>query len=302
MGRQQPLAAGAPRLKPAATGGASRRPLEDYRWLFQHGPIDLVIGCDGDDAAREEALEQAWRRFTGVLAELVPALAQLRSPLTAPAGWTPAAGAMPIAARMVAACRPFAERHRLFITPMAAVAGAVADEIVTCFARAGIRRAYVNNGGDIALHLVSGERYELGVVTRVDTPGIDGRFGIDAAAPVRGVATSGWRGRSFSLGIADSVTVLAADGAAADAAATLVANRVDVASPAVARRPANELKDDTDLGARLVTVAVGALSRAEVEQALAAGAAFAEQLRQEGLIAAAALSLQGESRVVRALG
>jgi len=95
---------------------------------------------------------------------------------------------------------------------------------------------------------------------------------------------------------------VAADGAAADAAATLVANRVDVASPAVARRPANELKDDTDLGARLVTVAVGALSRAEVEQALAAGAAFAEQLRQEGLIAAAALSLQGESRVVRALG
>ena len=87
--------------------------------------------------------------------------------------------------------------------------------------------------------------------------------------------------------------------AAADAAATQVANRVDVASPAVVRRPANELKDDTDLGERLVTVAVGELSQPEVERALAAGAAFADQLRQEGLIAAAALSLQGRSRVVR---
>ncbi len=300
MGRKQPLAAGAPGLRPPAAGGPSRRPLDDNRWLFQHGPIDLVIGCDGDAATCREAIDDAWRRFAGVLAELVPVLAQLRSPVTAPPSWTPDAAATPIAARMVAACRPFAERHRLFITPMAAVAGAVADEIATCFARDGIRRAYVNNGGDIALHLVPGERYELGVVTRLEAPAIDGRFSIDAAAPVRGVATSGWRGRSFSLGIADAVTVLAATGAAAAAAATLVANRVDVASPAVTRRPANQLKDDTDLGELLVTVAVGRLSQVEVAQALAAGAAFAEQLRQEGLIAAAALSLNGEARVVRA--
>jgi uncharacterized protein len=259
-----------------------------------------VIGCDGDAAACAEALARAWQRFGGVLAELVLALPQLRSQVAAGTTWSPAAEDMPIAARMVAACRPFVERHQLFITPMAAVAGAVADEIATCFARAGIRRAYVNNGGDIALHLMPGERYELGLVTRLEAPAIDGRFAIDAAAPVRGVATSGWRGRSFSLGIADAVTVLAANAAAADAAATLIANRVDVASPAIARRPANELRDDTDLGARLVTVAVGALSRDEVRQALLSGAAFAEQLRQEGLIAAAALSLQGESRVVRA--
>jgi ApbE superfamily uncharacterized protein (UPF0280 family) len=299
VGRRQSLAAGAARLSPTTAGGPARRPLEDKRWLFQHGPIDLVIGCDGDEAACEAAIERAWQRFAGVLAELVPVLAQLRTPLPESAGWSPDPAVMPIAARMVDACRPFAERHRLFITPMAAVAGAVADEIATCFARTGIRRAYVNNGGDIALHLTPGERYDLGVVTRINAPDIDGRFTIDAAAPVRGVATSGWRGRSFSLGIADSVTVLAASGAAADAAATLVANRVDVPSPVIVRRPANQLRDDTDLGERLVTVAVGTLSRAEVEQALSAGAAFAEQLRQEGLIAAAALSLQGRSRVVR---
>ena len=299
MGQHQSLAAGAVGLTPPAAGGPARRQLEDGRWHFQHGPIDVVIGCDGEAAAGDEALAQAWARFGQVLAELVPALAQLRSPVGGAAAWSPRADTMPIAARMVAACRPFATRHRLFITPMAAVAGAVADDLVAFFDRPGIRKAYVNNGGDIALHLTPGERYDLGIVTRLEAPAIDGRFVVDAASPVRGVATSGWRGRSFSLGIADAVTALAASGAAADAAATLIANRVDIDSPAVIRRPANELKDDTDLGSRLVTVAVGALSPGEVGRALAAGAAFAEQLRQEGLVAAAALSLQGESRIVR---
>ena len=45
---------------------------------------------------------------------------------------------------------------------------------------------------------------------------------------MRGIATSGWRGRSFSLGIADAVTVLAATAAEADAAATMIANAVDL--------------------------------------------------------------------------
>jgi hypothetical protein len=68
-------------------------------------------------------------------------------------------------------------------------------------------------------------------------------------SPVRGIATSGWRGRSFSLGIADSVTVLAATAAEADAAATIIANAVDVAHAGIiVRRPACSLKDDSDLG------------------------------------------------------
>jgi uncharacterized protein len=273
--------------------------MEDGRWHFQHGPIDLVIGCDGEPDACRDGLALAWDRFGGVLAELVPVLGKLRSPVLAEAAWLPPVETMPIAARMVAACLPFAVNHRLFITPMAAVAGAVADDIAISFAKPGIRRAFVNNGGDIALHLAPGEHYELGIVTRLDTPAIDGRFAVDAAASVRGIATSGWRGRSFSLGIADAVTVLAADAAAADAAATMIANRVDIDSPAVVRRPAVALKDDTDLGSRLVTVAVGELSREEVESALDAGAAFAAELRREGIIAAAALALRGRSRVVR---
>jgi ApbE superfamily uncharacterized protein (UPF0280 family) len=116
---------------------------------------------------------------------------------------------------------------------------------------------------------------------------------------VRGIATSGWRGRSFSLGIADAVTVLAATGAAADAAATIIANAVDLPGhPAVLRAPAVTLQADSDLGAIPVTTAVGPLTPGEIDAALAAGAARAEALRAEGLIAAAALFLDGAVRVV----
>ena len=79
---------------------------------------------------------------------------------------------------------------------------------------------------------------------------------------MRGVATSGWRGRSFSLGIADAVTVFAGTAAVADAAATLIANAVDLPGhPAFARAPARRCDPQSDLGERLVTVDVGPLAR-----------------------------------------
>ncbi|TIX03540.1 MAG: UPF0280 family protein, partial [Mesorhizobium sp.] len=87
-------------------------------------------------------------------------------------------------------------------------------------------RAYVNNGGDSALHLGSGQSMTLAIAGTGH--GLADRIAIHAEDGVRGVATSGWRGRSFSLGIADAVTVLARTGAEADAAATLIANAVDL--------------------------------------------------------------------------
>jgi uncharacterized protein len=281
---------------------AVRRRLADGRWHFQHGPIDLVIACEGSGAACDAAVETAWTRFQGVLDELAPQLAVLRSPVPAAAGGDGVRrGAVfgPIAAAMVEACRPFGEQFGLFVTPMAAVAGSVADEMAAAFLRPGIDRAYVNNGGDIALCLAAGRRYDVGIVANLQWPRIDGHFTVGAESPVRGIATSGWRGRSFSLGIADSVTVLARTGAAADAAATLVANRVNVESPAVQRRPASMLRDDSDLGERLVTVGVERLTDLEIQAALDEGAAFAEILRRRGLIEAAALSLGDQVRVVR---
>jgi uncharacterized protein len=64
--------------------------------------------------------------------------------------------------------------------------------------------------------------------------------------------------------------------------------------------PACELAPDTDLGARLITQAVGELSEADVNQALFSGVETAERLLKIGLIRSAALNLLGETRVVAA--
>ena len=121
---------------------------------------------------------------------------------------------------------------------------------------------------------------------------LDADFSVTADLPVRGIATSGWRGRSFSLGIADSVTMLARTAAMADAAATVIANAVNVADPRIVRRPANELKDDSNLGDTPVTVGVPPLAVEQVRQALQAGALCACALQRFGLIHSAVLVCQ----------
>ena len=275
---------------------AQCRTLPGGRWHFQHGPIDCVIGVDGEAVAVASALDAAWARFESVLAELVRELPLLRADL-AEAPNTAVAAQGPVAQRMVAACRPYAQQG-IFITAMAAVAGSVAQELIVAFEQPGVRRAYVNNGGDIALHLAPGEWFDVGLVVDPERAhgGIDGRFCVDAASGVRGIATSGWRGRSLSLGIADSVTVLAATAAQADAAATMIANAVDADDARIVRAPASAVRDASDLGELLVTVEVSALPVPLVAQALAAGAVFAQREIAAGRIFAAALCLQGQVR------
>ena len=250
---------------------------------FQHGPIDLIVEAFGAPDRVAAAYAMAWTRFRTILAELVDELAMLRAPL----GKATPRGV--VARRMRAACAP----HRaVFVTPMAAVAGAVADEVLEAMtAAAPLDKAYVNNGGDIAIHLAPGESFRTGIVTLGETPALDGFATI--APGIGGIATSGWRGRSLSLGIADSVTVLARTAAQADVAATLIANAVDVDDPAVRRAPADELDPDSDLGERPVTVAVGPLAAPAVATALGRGLAVAEAMAGRGAIAAALLSLRG---------
>lgn len=266
---------------------------DGHRLHLSDGPIDLVIRAFGERHAVIRAYDAACSRFDGLLDELCAELPLLRShadPECPPQG--------PVALRMWRAVRPFAAE--CYITPMAAVAGAVAEEILAAMTTAApLERAYVNNGGDMALHLAPGTALSAGLVDRPDRPSLFGSVEIRAEMPVRGIATSGWRGRSFSLGIADAVTVLAGTAAMADAAATVIANAIDLSDhPAIRRRPARDLHPDSDLGDRLVTVAVDALSDEDVHRALAAGAAEARRLRSAGLIHAAALRLDWTTLVV----
>src|ERR1700751_345894 len=169
---------------------------------------------------------------------------------------------------------------------MAAVAGSIAEEILAAMVHAApLRRAYVNNGGDISLYLAEGQRFVIGLVDRPDGRSLFSRAEVASSDRARGIATSGWRGRSFSLGIADAVTVLAADAAMADAAATIIANAVDLPGhPAIERTPAGDLDPQSDLGDLLVTTEVGPLAEDEIDLALAGGALEAEHWRRAGVI------------------
>ncbi|MBZ9772708.1 UPF0280 family protein [Mesorhizobium sp. CO1-1-8] len=266
--------------------------LQDGKRLhLNHGPIDLIVEAFGDADECRAAYAQAVTRFQTILMELVEELPELRLPAFFLA---PRTFAGPTARRMEAAVMPLAE---CFITPMAAVAGSVADEMLAALlAGRKLERAYVNNGGDCALHIGKGQ--SMGLAVAGTGNGMADRITIRAENDVRGVATSGWRGRSFSLGIADAVTVLARTGAEADAAATLIANAVDLpGNPAIKRIAAHELSPDSDLGVRLVTQGVGTLALGEVARALDNGLAVAEDFRRRGLIAGSALFLGGEIRI-----
>jgi len=263
------------------------------RLHLQDGPIDLIVEAFGADVEIDRAYRAAGSRFITILDELCSELPLLRSAVDRN---TPPRGV--IARRMWDAVMPFS--GETFITPMAAVAGSVAEEVLGAMtAAAELRRAYVNNGGDIALALAPEETIRIGMVDRPDQPSMFGSLFIAADQPVRGIATSGWRGRSFSLGIADAVTVLADSAAMADAAATIIANAVDLPGhAAIERRPAIELAPQNDLGERLVTVAVGALTTAEIDRALAQGCKAAEICLERQLIRAAALHLGGRTQQV----
>ncbi len=268
--------------------------LSGDRLHLSHGPIDVVLKAWGDMGAVREACAAAGRRFPQILPELCDELVQLRTPMQE----APAVEG-PVARRMLDACRPFADT---FLTPMAAVAGAVADELLSHMtAAAPLERAFVNDGGDIAVFVAEGHGLDVGVAgdfSRGATPLLNGRLRLEAGSGIGGIATSGARGRSFSLGIADAVTALARTAAAADVAATLIANAVSLDSPSITRRPARALDPDSDLRDLLVTVDVGPLSAAEIDAALASGLARAAAYHRRGLIADACLMLAGDTRAL----
>ncbi|MCB2185338.1 MAG: UPF0280 family protein [Deltaproteobacteria bacterium] len=188
------------------------------------------------------------------------------------------------------------------LTPLAAVAGAVADQVADLAAALGADKVIVNNGGDVALRLTGTRRAVVGLRPPA-APGrpplpLAGKLRLTAAHGVGGVATSGAGGRSLSPGVADMVTVWAATAAAADGAATYIAGRTTVASPAVETAPARELQADSDLGERLVTRHVGKLTREERLAALAAGQAAAQDLFTAGHIRGCFLLVQGEVAIL----
>lgn len=259
---------------------------DGQRLHLQHGPSDLIVWADG---ARDQAYRAAAKRFQTIIAEVVEELPELRAKLS-PFTRRPKGA---VARRMHDACLPLA--HVGYVTRMAAVAGSIADEVLAAMTlNADTTRAYVNNGGDIALHLTPGTTFKSSIKAH-DGAELD-RIEVTFKDRIGGIATSGRHGRSLSLGIADSVTVLAKTAAEADVAATLIANAVDLPGhPSITRRAACDVDEDSDLGGLPVTVGCGALSAGESDRALARGLIRATSFQAQGRIASAGLFLNGHT-------
>ncbi len=265
--------------------GAQAKFLNDGRLHLHHGPIDLIITVDGSDC--DKAYNAAIARFENLLEELVEELPQLREACILGRVFEGA-----VARRMQKASQQFLPK---FITPMAGVAGSVSDEILEIIKQTGnYNKIHVNNGGDIAFHIGDGQTVKAAIASRIHAV-----LKVRACDNYRGIATSGWGGRSQSLGIGDNVTVIAENAAMADCGATLIANAIDLPDhPAIERKAAREVFPDSDLGDRLVTTGVGMLGSQDIAKALDNGVALAKQYVRQGLIGGALLMLKDEYRQV----
>ncbi|MGH1492112.1 MAG: UPF0280 family protein [Acidimicrobiales bacterium] len=269
--------------------------LADGRIHVNHGPIDLLITIDASSVRRAAATNALRDVCHGLLDGLVMDLDRLRS--EDQSGWI-ASG--PTAKRMVDAAAAVSDLG--FVTPMAAVAGSVAETVCDALwsgpsSPHGLDRVIVNNGGDIAFALADGATLDVALAD-VMTGELSRTVRVGSNDPVRGIATSGRHGRSFTLGIADSVTVLAETASVADVAATVIASTVDLPGSArVTRSEASDIDASSDLGDRKVVTEVLPLSRDEEQQALQPGLELAETLRARSTIVAAFLKL-GQSAAV----
>ena len=251
---------------------------KDNRLFLNHGPIDIVLEAFGKD--KPLAYEKAKKYFSTLLNELVLDMDLLKKEVVPHRHFN-----NKISQSMQNATEKF---YPDFITPMAAVAGSVADNILNVLVKdTKLEKAYVNNGGDVSFYLTENQTVKSSLAS---IPNIIAE--IDYKDKSRGIATSGWRGRSFSLGIADSVTVLADNAAMADAAATMIANSVNIKNhPSIIKKPAEEIYEDSDLKNLMVTVEVGDLKQSEIEDALRNGNEVGKTYLENGLINSALIEL-----------
>ena len=252
--------------------------------LAECGPMRLVIRAWNKDqpqtklarrAAKESILYlERIARFRPLLSRPLPEIVELPED--------------ELALRMITSARAIGDHD---LTPMAAVAGTIADAVADWLFERGTTRAIVNNGGDIAIRLAQGEAATVGVRPQVNSPHISHVMRLEGSPSTWGVTTSGVGGRSFTRGIASAVTVLAANASAADAAATAVANACFVEDKGIIQMPAEKMDPSSDLAGINVTTAVGSLSSENILIALDSARQKAEYLFQENLITGAFIAL-----------
>ena len=254
--------------------------------LIEIGPVSMrLLGQRGGLLFQfsrpdvEYYVSQLLSQITNVLPILKQKAWRIKNPVFLPE----------VAQAMLGAVRAVNEET---LTPMAAVAGAIADAVKARLSLQELDYLSVNNGGDISVLNPRNTPVRIGIgdINRGTVPHT---LTIDSLSHF-GLATSGFGGRSFTLGIADMVTVVARTAALADAAATHIGNHIRIDSLNVTRRPAREIDPLTDIPDELVTVKIGRLSGGEITEALAAGKRAAGRLKSQGIILDAVIVLRGK--------
>lgn len=179
------------------------------------------------------------------------------------------------------------------LTSMAAVAGTISEMVCNYLTERGATKVLVNNGGDIAVHLGDGESTRVGIIPRLGAQPSH-YVQLSSASAIKGIATSGFGGRSFTRGIADAAVALAAKPSIADACATVLANAVNVESPLIERRQARELDPATDIPNLWVTTKILPLPGETRDCALANGMEKAREMVDSKLLFGAILFLAGK--------
>ena len=250
------------------------------------GPVSMVITASRNGEGDTQLCRAAFPVIAACLEDLRPSLEMLRR-------YPPQVELEQLTGAGETMARAVLRTGDPWLTPMAAVAGTVADTVADFLFAQGAEKVTANNGGDIALRLAPGQSLGLGVLYDLERGGVDRVVHLTAEKGVGGVATSGLGGRSLTTGIASGVTVFSRRCAQADALATLLADRSCIDSPAVHTRLAGELDPDSDIADLPVVVSVEPLSREEKERALEQVLREAEEQYRRGNLLACIATVQG---------
>jgi len=180
------------------------------------------------------------------------------------------------------------------LTPMAAVAGTIADGVAAFLSRRGMTKVIVNNGGDVAIGTGPGVSVNVGIRPDLAQSGIEDILTLGDERPSWGVATSGLEGRSLTQGVASAATIIAGSASLADAAATCVANASYVEDETAIRRPAEELDEQTDIPGIAVTIQAGPFTEEKKDLAISGAMNKAEEFINKGLIFGAYIVVDGK--------
>ena len=261
--------------------------IDDESVLVECGPMRLVIRAWNKDQPQISPARQAAQESISYLERI----ARCRPLLSRPWPRIKDLCDDELAQRMITSVMTIGDGD---LTPMAAVAGTIADAVADWLFERGLTRVIVDNGGDIAVRLAEGEEVTVGVRPYVASPLITHVIRLGPRHSAWGVTTSGMGGRSFTRGIASAVTVLADKASTADAAATAVANACVVEDEGIFQLPAEKIDPNSDLTGMLITTEVGPLSMEQRLKAIKSAQEKAEYLVQKKAIIGALIALENQ--------